>query len=90
MIIDIRTLYEKNIQDRSLFRFYLPLCQKIAKGAVIGSGSVIVKNINEMAVMSGNPATEIRKRKSIHSDLVVESMLGGDFIKYLSVRKNKI
>lgn len=68
----------------------LPSCQKIGKGAVIGSGSVVVKNINEMSVMSGNPATEIRKRKSIHSDLVVESMLGGDFIKYLSVRKNKI
>lgn len=57
----------------------LPSCRKIGYGAVIGSGSVVVKNVEPMSVVSGNPAKEFKKRKCVHTDLVVESLLGGDY-----------
>lgn len=56
----------------------LPSVKRIACGTVLGSHSVMVKDTAEMAVMGGNPAKEIRKRKCVHSSLVVESLLGGD------------
>lgn len=65
----------------------LPSVQKISYGTVLGSYSVLVKDTTEMAVMGGNPAKEIRKRNCIHSDLVVESLLGGDYEVYKDARK---
>lgn len=35
-----------------------------------------------MSVVSGNPAKEFKKRKYVHSDLIVESLLGGDYKIY--------
>ena len=67
----------------------LPSCRHIAYGAVIGAGSVVVKNVEPMAVMSGNPANEIKKRKQVHDRLVVESLLGGDYEMYKQTRKKK-
>lgn len=67
----------------------LPSCRHIGRGAVIGSGSVVVKNIDEMSVVSGNPAVEFKKRKCVHSHLVVESLLGGDYRIYKETRKQK-
>ena len=60
----------------------LPSCRKIGYGAVVGSGSVVVRNIEPMSVVSGNPATEFKKRQCVHSDLIVESLLGGDYVIY--------
>lgn len=60
----------------------LPSCRHIGYGAVIGSGSVVVKDVEPMSVVSGNPAKEFKKRKCVHSNLVVESLLGGDFEAY--------
>ena len=60
----------------------LPSCRKIGYGAVVGSGSVVVKNIEPMSVVSGNPATEFKKRQCVHKDLIVESLLGGDYEIY--------
>lgn len=60
----------------------LPSCQHIGYGAVIGSGSVVTKNVEPMSVVGGNPAKEIKKRKCVHSDLVIESLLGGDYEIY--------
>lgn len=60
----------------------LPSCQRIGKGAVIGSGSVVVKDVEPMSVVSGNPAIEFKKRKCVHHDLVVESLMGGDYEIY--------
>ena len=68
----------------------LPSCRKIGYGAVIGSGSVVVKNVESMSVVSGNPAKEFKKRKCVHSALVVESLLGGDYKIYKSIRRNFI
>ena len=49
----------------------LPSCRHIGYGAVIGSGSVVVKDVEPMSVVSGNIAKEFKKRKCVHSDLVV-------------------
>lgn len=67
----------------------LPSCRKIGYGAVVGSGSVVVKNIDTMSVVSGNPAKEFKKRQSVHSNLIVESLLGGDYKIYKQTRKQK-
>lgn len=64
----------------------LPSCKRIGKGAVIGAGSVVAKDIEPMSVVGGNPAVELRKRKTVHSDLCVESLLGGDLHTYLTCR----
>lgn len=58
----------------------LPSCRKIGYGAVIGAGSVVVKDVEPMSIMSGNPARVIRKRKTVHSGLVVEHLIGGGTI----------
>lgn len=65
----------------------LPSCRHIAYGAVIGAGSVVVKDVESMAVMSGNPAQIVKQRKQVHFDLIVESLLGGDYQTYKKVRK---
>lgn len=67
----------------------LPSCRHIGYGAVVGSGSVVVKDIEPMSVVSGNPAKEFKKRKHVHSDLVVESLLGGDYEIYKRTRKKR-
>lgn len=66
----------------------LPSCRKIGYGAVISSESVVVKNVESMSVVGGNPAKELKKRECVHSNLVVESLLGGDYNIYRQVRKN--
>ena len=67
----------------------LPSCRKIGYGAVVGSGSVVVKDVEPMSVVSGNPAKEFKKRKCVHSSLVVESLLGGDYMVYKQTWKNR-
>ena len=67
----------------------LPSCRLIGRGAVVGSGSVVVKKVETMSVISGNPAKEFKKRKSVHEDLVVESLLGGDYEIYKQTRARK-
>jgi acetyltransferase-like isoleucine patch superfamily enzyme len=64
--------------------FILPSCRRIGRGAVCGAGSLIVKDIEELSVMSGNPATPIKFRKQVHANLVVESLLGGDYKIYVN------
>ena len=67
----------------------MPSVKKIGYGAVVGAASVVVKDVPEMSVVSGFPAKELRKRKCVHSALVVESLLGGDYIIYRMTRNNK-
>lgn len=67
----------------------LPSCRHIGYGAVIGSGSVVVKDVEDMSVVSGNPAKEFKKRKCVHSKLVVESLLGGGIFKRTRKSGNK-
>ena len=67
----------------------LPNCRRIGYGAVVDSGSVVVKNVEPMSVISGNPAKEFKKRQCVHKDLVVESLLGGDYEIYKQTRLGK-
>lgn len=69
--------------------FVLPSCRKISYGTVCDAGAVVVKDTEEMDVVSGNPAKFMRKRKVVHSDLFVESLLGNDFKVYIQAYKNK-
>lgn len=64
----------------------LPSCRHIGRGAVIGAGAVVVKDIPPMAIVSGNPASIIGYRKSVHSELVVEGLLGGGLVAYWKAR----
>lgn len=64
----------------------LPSCRRIGRGAVIGAGSVVAKDVPPMAIVVGNPATVLRYRKCVHSNLVSESMLGGDLAAYREAR----
>ena len=65
----------------------LPSCRHVGYGAVVSSGSVVVKNVEPMSVVGGNPAKEFKKRSCVHSDLIIESLLGGDYKIYKEVRK---
>lgn len=67
----------------------LPSCRRIGRGAVASSGSVVVHNVEPMQVVGGNPAKLLRMRECVHSSLVVESLLGGDFSVYRAARKLK-
>ena len=67
----------------------LPSCRHIGYGAVVGSGSVVVKDVEPMSVVSGSPAKEFKKRKTVHSSLVVESLLGGDYRIYKETRRKR-
>lgn len=70
-----------------LILLYYLRAQQIAYGTVVGANAVIIKDTTKMAVLGGNPAKEIRKRQCVHSDLVVESLLGGDYYVYKQTRK---
>lgn len=67
----------------------LPSCRKIGYGAVIGCGSVVVSDVEPMAIMSGNPAKKIKERKQVHHEHDTEVNLGGDFLQYKQARRNK-
>lgn len=65
----------------------LPNCRNIGFGAIVGSGSVVVRNVEKMSVVGGNPAIPFKQRKCIHNGLVVEALLGGDYLAYRQSRK---
>lgn len=67
----------------------MPSVKKIGYGAVVSANAVVIKDVEPMSVVGGNPAKEIKKRKCVHSDLVVESLLGGDYHAYKKARKEK-
>ena len=69
--------------------FVLPSCKKIGRGAICAAGSLVAKDVEPMSVVAGNPATHLKIRKQIHADLVVESLMGGDFEAYLEARLKK-
>ena len=65
----------------------LPSCLNIAKGVILGAGSVIAKSIiNENEIYVGNPVCLKKKKKSVHSNTIVEALQGRDFLKYIKAR----
>lgn len=67
----------------------LPSCRKIGYGSVIGAGSVVVKDVPPMSVVSGNPAKVIKQRECVHTKLVIPSLLSGDLRIYWNTWINK-
>tara|TARA_B110000902_G_C14064326_1_gene496790 strand:+ start:156 stop:752 length:597 start_codon:yes stop_codon:yes gene_type:complete len=67
--------------------FILPSCRKIEEGAVIAAGAVLFSNVGAMDVMTGNPASFLKKRKAVHYNLCVEGLLGNDLLAYKKARK---
>ena len=67
----------------------LPSVNEIGYGSVLGANAVAVKNMKDLTIYGGNPAKEINIRKRVHSDLVVESLKGGDYIMYKKARRAK-
>lgn len=43
----------------------LPGCKKIGHGAVVGAGSVVTKDVPDLAVVAGNPAKIIKYRNKL-------------------------
>ncbi|HEY9236146.1 MAG TPA: CatB-related O-acetyltransferase [Phenylobacterium sp.] len=50
----------------------LPGCKFIGRGAVIGAGSVVTKNVERYSIVAGNPARKIRDRFSPELAAAVE------------------
>lgn len=71
------------------YAIILPSVKRIGRGAVIGAGSVVTKDVEPMTVVGGNPAKELRKRACVHEDLCVESLLGGDLKTYYKAWINR-
>lgn len=63
-----------------------PSCNKIKNSAVIATGSVVVKDVDENVVVGGNPAKLIKIRPNIPHDLEFDSFQGRDFYKYIKAR----
>lgn len=49
---------------------------KIGRGAVIGAGSIVTKDVAPYSIVAGNPATERGKRFTAHEIVEHESLLG--------------
>jgi acetyltransferase-like isoleucine patch superfamily enzyme len=67
----------------------LPGVAKIGYGAVVGANAVVVKSVEPMSVVGGNPAKELKKRSCVHSDLVIESLGSGDYEIYKQTWKKR-
>lgn len=46
----------------------------------------MVKNVEAMLVVGGNPTKEFKKRKCVYKNLVMESLLDGDYHTYKKAR----
>jgi acetyltransferase-like isoleucine patch superfamily enzyme len=84
--------YGIEIEDYSWITTYVlvtPACRKIGYGGVAGAGSVLVRNIEPMSIVSGNPAVHLRYRKQVHINFLPETQGGGDLVAYLRAYKNR-
>lgn len=64
----------------------LPSVQNISKGSIISAFSILVKDTEECGVYSGSPAILKRKHDTMFTDLIVVSLMGGDFLFYKKSR----
>ncbi|WP_141604628.1 acyltransferase [Terrilactibacillus laevilacticus] len=61
----------------------------IGKGAIVGAGSVVAKDIPDMAIAIGNPCKIIGYRTQIHDGIPTEILVGGDFKEYSGAIKKR-
>ena len=62
---------------------------KIGKGAIVGAGAVVAKNIPDYAICVGNPAKIIGYRERVHSDIPICSYVGLDYLYYLKALRGE-
>lgn len=67
----------------------MPGVKKIGRGSVVGADAVLYGSIKPMSIVIGNPATVVGIRECVHSDLIVESLLHGDYKQYKETRKRR-
>lgn len=56
---------------------------RIGKGAIVGAGAVVSKDIPDYSIVVGNPARIIGDRKKVHDDIPICSYVGADYLYYL-------
>lgn len=44
----------------------LPGCRRVGKGAIIGAGAIVTKDVSDYAVVGGNPAKVLKMRELTH------------------------
>lgn len=62
---------------------------KIGRGSVVGASSALYHSIKPMSIVAGNPAQVVGSRECVHSDLIVESLLHGDYKQYKETYKRR-
>jgi acetyltransferase-like isoleucine patch superfamily enzyme len=50
----------------------------IGRGAIVGAGAVVTRDVAPMTVVAGNPAREVGSRKVVHNDQVTERLASAD------------
>ncbi len=68
----------------------VPSCKIIRAGTVIAAGAVVVKDTNKGEVLVGNPATFLRKRTVLATDLFLPALQGRDLVRYWNARFSKL
>ena len=63
--------------------------KKVGRGSVLGANSVLYRSLKPMSIAVGNPATTVGTRSVVHSKLVVESLLHGDYKQYKETYKKR-
>lgn len=51
----------------------LPACKFIGRGAIIGAGAIVTKNVDRYAIVAGNPARKLRDRFSPEMIAAIEA-----------------
>jgi len=64
----------------------LPSVETIREGTVVGAYSVLTKDTEQMGVYAGSPAILRKRHNTKFEDLVVPSLMGGDFVYYIKAR----
>jgi acetyltransferase-like isoleucine patch superfamily enzyme len=61
----------------------------IGRGAVVAAGSVVTRDVAEMAIVGGNPAREIGRRACVHDDWVTAFLCSADAWRALTKRSER-